>query len=176
MKFLRLNLRKRDVFAAVLTSLLLTCNSTGKLHAQSVETIETNPKNVHEEFVFPLNTQHNHAPGIVEFPNGDLLVSWYRGSGERKADDVVVLGAWKRNGSDKFSEPFVMADQPDFPDCNTCMHVDKEGQLWLFWPTIIANSWESCLTRYRMAKPEDLNGPGAPKWRSEGLVLLSCRG
>ncbi|TXH02330.1 MAG: hypothetical protein E6R05_04310 [Candidatus Moraniibacteriota bacterium] len=23
-----------------------------------------------------------------------------------------------------------------------------------------------------MAKPEDLNGPGAPKWRSEGLVLL----
>jgi hypothetical protein len=24
--------------------------------------------------VFPLNPQHNHAPGIVECPNGDLLV------------------------------------------------------------------------------------------------------
>ena len=35
------------------------------------------------ELVFPLHPQHNHAPGIVECPNGDLLVSWYRGSGER---------------------------------------------------------------------------------------------
>ena len=43
------------------------------------------------ELVFPLHKQHNHAPGIVECPNGDLLVSWYRGSGERSADDVAVL-------------------------------------------------------------------------------------
>ena len=35
------------------------------------------------ELVFPLHAQHNHAPGIVECPNGDLLVSWYRGAGER---------------------------------------------------------------------------------------------
>ena len=42
------------------------------------------------ELVFPLHPQHNHAPGIVQCPNGDLLVSWYRGSGERQADDVAV--------------------------------------------------------------------------------------
>ena len=36
------------------------------------------------ELVFPLHAEHNHAPGIVECPNGDLLVSWYRGSGERR--------------------------------------------------------------------------------------------
>ncbi len=42
------------------------------------------------ELVFPPHAQHNHAPGIVECPNGDLLVSWYRGSGERSADDVAV--------------------------------------------------------------------------------------
>lgn len=135
-------------------------------------TSKTATSDVFSEFVFPLNDQHNHAPGIVEFPNGDLLVSWYRGSGERKADDVVVLGAWKRRGSTQWTEPFVMADQPDFPDCNTCMHVDKSGRLWLFWPTIIANSWESCLTRYKIANPEDLKSSGAPKWSSEGLVLL----
>ena len=45
------------------------------------------------ELIFPLHHQHNHAPAIVECPNGDLLVSWYRGSGERKADDVAVFGA-----------------------------------------------------------------------------------
>jgi len=125
---------------------------------------------VDSSFVFPLDTRHNHAPGIVEFPSGDLLVSWFRGSGERTADDVAVYGAWKRAGAATWSEPFVMADQPGFPDCNTCMHLDDQNRLWLFWPTIIANSWESCLTRYQVA---DLVSPDrAPRWARSGLVLL----
>ena len=33
--------------------------------------------------VFPLNERHNHAPRLVVSPDGQLLVSWYRGSGER---------------------------------------------------------------------------------------------
>ena len=36
-----------------------------------------------QSYVFPFDPHHNHA-GIVECPNGDLLVSWYRGSGERQ--------------------------------------------------------------------------------------------
>jgi len=152
-----------------LVGLLLVHTICEQARCQSPATPANQPVS---EFVFPLDDQHNHAPGIVEFANGDLLVSWYRGSGERKADDVAVLGSWKRKGSDRWSEPFVMADQPDFPDCNTCMHLDKEGRLWLFWPTIIANSWESCLTRYRMATPADLKTEGSPTWSSEGLVLL----
>src|SRR3990172_9112160 len=82
------------------------------------------------ELVFPLNPQHNHAPGIVECPHGDLLVSWYRGSGERSADDVGVYGARRRKGASKWSEPFVLVDTPGFPDCNTTLHVDKQGRLW----------------------------------------------
>jgi hypothetical protein len=57
------------------------------------------------ELIFPLHAQHNHAPGVVECPNGDLFVSWYRGSGERRADDVAVFGAWKAKGDSKWSEP-----------------------------------------------------------------------
>src|SRR6059058_4404714 len=71
------------------------------------------------ELVFPLHPKHNHAPGIVECPNGDLLVSWYRGSGERSADDVAVFGARRKANSDKWSEAFPLADTPGFPDCNT---------------------------------------------------------
>ena len=122
------------------------------------------------EFVFPLNDQHNHAPGIVECPNGDLLVSWYRGTGERSADDVAVFGARRRGGQASWSEPFIMADTPGFPDCNTCMMIDRKNRLRLFWPTIIANSWESCLTRCRTSR--DFVGDGPPKWESDGLVLL----
>jgi predicted neuraminidase len=122
------------------------------------------------ELVFPLHPLHNHAPGIVELQNGDLLVSWYRGSGERTADDVAVYGARKKSGESKWSDAFVMADTPGFPDCNTCMMIDGKNQLWLFWPTILANTWESCLTNYRVSR--DFNGAGPPKWERQGLVLL----
>ena len=125
---------------------------------------------IESELVFPLHGQHNHAPGIVECPNGDLLVSWYRGSGERRADDVAVFGAWKKRGEMTWSEPFLMADRPGFPDCNTFMMIDRRGRLWLFWPTILANTWESCLTNFRVSS--DYTGPGSPKWEREGLILL----
>ncbi len=122
------------------------------------------------ELVFPLNDQHNHAPGIVECPNGELLVSWYRGSGERSADDVAVYGARRKPNESAWSEAFLMADTPGFPDCNTCMMVDRHDRLRLFWPTILANSWESCLTKCRTSS--DYAGPGAPNWDHERLILL----
>jgi CubicO group peptidase (beta-lactamase class C family)/predicted neuraminidase len=126
---------------------------------------------LHEaELVFPLHPKHNHAPGIVECPNGDLLVSWYRGSGERSADDVAVYGARKKGGSDRWGDTFLMADTPGFPDCNTAMFIDARGRLWLFWPLILANSWESCLTRYRVSS--EYQRDGAPKWEWQGIIPL----
>jgi predicted neuraminidase len=123
-----------------------------------------------DELVFPLRPDHNHAAGIVQCPNGDLLVSWYRGSGERTADDVAVYGARRRQGQPRWSEAFVMADTPGFPDCNTAMFVDATGRLWLFWPTIIANTWESCITNYRISKNYIEDGP--PHWDWQGILLL----
>jgi predicted neuraminidase len=124
----------------------------------------------HAELVFPLHPQHNHAPGIVECPNGDLLVSWYRGSGERQADDVAVYGARLRKGNDRWSEPFLLADTPGFPDCNTALFIDAQKRLWLFWPVILDNTWESCLTNYRVATA--CEGEAAPKWDWQGVLYL----
>ena len=50
------------------------------------------------ELIFPLHAQHNHAPGIAVLPGGELFVTWYRGSGERSADDVAVYGSRKKPG------------------------------------------------------------------------------
>lgn len=122
------------------------------------------------ELIFPLNAEHNHAPGIAELKNGDLLVSWYRGSGERRADDVAVLGARRKAGESTWSPEFVMADTPGFPDCNTCLMTDSQGRLFLFWPVIIANTWESCITRFRRA--DSPIGDGCPEWNRDGMMLL----
>ena len=115
------------------------------------------------ELIFPLEDWHNHGSSIVEAPNGDLIVCWFHGSGERQADDVVIRGARKNAGAEKWSEPFLMADAPGFPDTNCCMIIDKQDRLWLLWPTILANTWESALMKYKISS--DYQGlDGAPKW------------
>jgi predicted neuraminidase len=122
------------------------------------------------ELIFPLQDQHNHAPAIVECPNGDLLISWYRGTGERESDDVAVYGARRRHGQQTWGEPFLMADTPGFPDGNTVMFIDSRQRLWLFWPVILANTWESCLTSYRVAT--EYQQGTAPKWEWQGQMFL----
>ena len=123
------------------------------------------------ELVFPLHPQHNHAPGIVECPNGDLLVSWYRGSGERSADDVAVYGARRRKGSDAWSEPFVLADTPGFPETNPVLFIDARRRLMFFWPLIIAHQWETALMKYRISTDyQQASGP--PKWEFQDNIVL----
>lgn len=129
------------------------------------------PEPLHRsELIFPLHPKHNHAPGIAELPDGELFVSWYRGSGERSADDVAVYGARLKPGASEWSADFLLVDTPGFPDCNTCLMCDKDGKLWLFWPIILANSWESCITHYLVAS--DPSGDGCPKWDVNGEILL----
>ncbi len=122
------------------------------------------------EFIFPFNLQHNHAPGIAELANGELIVSWYRGSGERSADDVAVFGARRKPGGAGWGDTFLMTDTPGFPDCNTAMWTDQKGRLMMFWPVIIANSWESCLTHVKVC--DDPSGDGCPTWNWDDTILL----
>jgi predicted neuraminidase len=140
------------------------------LIALSVELTALQPPPYSAELIFPLHDKHNHAPGIVECPNGDLLASWYRGSGERSADDVAVYGSRLKRGAKQWDEPYLLADTPNFPDCNTALFIDREQRLWLFYPTILANTWESCLTNFKIARRYE--EPGVPRWDHEGMILL----
>jgi len=114
------------------------------------------------ELIFPLEHWHSHGSCIVGCPNGDLLVCWYQGSGERTADDVRVMGARQKRGSRQWSAPFVMADTRGYPDTNPCMFIDPKQRLWLFWPVILDNHWESALLKYRISSHYEKAGP--PRW------------
>ena len=63
------------------------------------------------ELIFPLEHWHNHASMIVEAPNGDLLVDWFHGSGERTADDVMIQAARWNRATGKWTAPFTLADR-----------------------------------------------------------------
>lgn len=115
------------------------------------------------ELIFPLEDYHNHGSCIIECPNGDMLVCWFHGSGERKSDDVEILGARWVKATGKWTKPFPMADTPEFPDTNCCMIIDHQGTLWLLWPTIQANLWESALMKYKTSS-DYMKPDGPPKW------------
>jgi predicted neuraminidase len=123
------------------------------------------------ELLFPLEHWHNHASMIVELPGGDLLTCWFHGSGERTADDVMVLGARLRKGTTAWSVPFLMADTPGYPDTNATMFLDPRQRLWLLWPTILANEWHTALMKYKIST--DYRGDGAPRWAMNDVLHIT---
>jgi predicted neuraminidase len=123
------------------------------------------------ELIFPLEHWHNHASSIVEAPNGDLLVCWFHGSGERQADDVKIEGARKKKGAANWSPRFTMADTPGYPDTNCTMFIDPQQRLWLLWPTILANEWHTALMKYRISTR--YSGDGPPQWDVNEVLHLT---
>jgi predicted neuraminidase len=123
------------------------------------------------ELIFPLESWHNHSSSVVELPNRDLLVCWFHGSGERTADDVLIRGArWSRS-TGKWSEPFVMADTPGFPETNPVLFLDSRQRLFFFWPLIVAHQWETALMKYRISTDyQQASGP--PKWEFQDNIVL----
>jgi predicted neuraminidase len=123
------------------------------------------------EFVFPLESWHNHSSSIVEQPNGDLLICWFHGSGERQSDDVLIEGARYSRSAKAWSPRFLMADTPGFPDTNATMFIDSKQRLFLLWPVIIANEWHTAFMKYRISSDYQ-SRPEAPRWSWQDNILL----
>ncbi len=123
------------------------------------------------ELIFPLESWHNHSSSIVETPNGDLLVCWFHGSGERTADDVLIRAARWRRERRTWTRPFTIADAPGFPETNPVLFVDRRERLFLFWPLIIAHRWETALMKYRISTDyQQADGP--PTWAVQDNIVL----
>jgi predicted neuraminidase len=124
------------------------------------------------ELIFPLENFHNHASCIVQCPNGDLLACWYRGVGPEKGDDVAIWGARKLKDEATWRTRFIMADTPGYPDDNPCMFVDPQERLWLLWPTLLANKWETAVMKYRISS--DYQKPDAPPvWAWQDIIHVT---
>ena len=123
------------------------------------------------ELIFPLEKWHNHSSSIVELPNGDLLVCWFHGSGERTADDVLIQAARWNRSSGKWTERFTMADTPGFPETNPVLFLDGRQRLFFLWPLIVAHRWETALMKYRIST--DYQQPsGPPRWEFQDNIVL----
>jgi predicted neuraminidase len=140
------------------------------LTAFSQENVSHSKALVTSGLIFPLQTKHVHASSLVNLPNGDFLVVWFEGSGERKADDVQLMGAKLKKGESNWSVPFQMADTPDIPDCNPILFLNQDKKLFLVWVAVQANKWEQSILMCKTAT--DYLKPGPPNWSWQENILL----
>ncbi|WP_337042330.1 sialidase family protein [Emticicia sp. 17c] len=128
------------------------------------------PAILQTSLIFPVQEKHVHGSSIVSLPNGDFLAVWFQGSGERTADDVKIMGARLKKGTKIWSEPFLMADTPNLPDCNPVLFLNQDNKLFLVWIAVQANKWEQSILRVRTSV--DYNTDAAPVWNWQDNILL----
>lgn len=151
-------------FALLLPLGLLTPSPVEAQSAPKATPVKT------ETLVFPEQEEHTHGSSLVKLPNGDMLVAWFQGSGERTADDVRIMGARLPKGETQWSKPFLMADTPHIPDCNPVLFLNHEKKLFLVWIAVQANQWEQSILRVRTST--DYTGNAAPAWSWQDNILL----
>lgn len=97
------------------------------------------PENVEKEHRFaagidPYFSRHNHDPGLMALPNGDLLYIFYTSTYEDEPE--VALAAMRlRYGSDQWDWPSRFLDFADVNDVAPLCWNDN-GNLWLFFGAI----------------------------------------
>jgi len=125
---------------------------------------------IEKELIFAPQHEHTHGSSIVALPNGDLIAAWFQGSGERKSDDVRIMGARLEKGKKVWSKPFLMADTPGLPDCNPVLFLNNKKKLFLVWIAVQGNRWEGSILRTRTTT--DYNKSGVPVWEWQDNILL----
>ena len=125
---------------------------------------------VSEQLIFAPQHEHAHGSSIVILPNGDKLAAWFQGSGERTSDDVRIMGARQKKGAKTWSDPFLMADTKNIPDCNPVLFLNQNNKLFLVWIAVQANRWEHSILRFRTSTSFDVDG--SPVWEWQDNILL----
>ena len=125
---------------------------------------------VESMLIFPGQEKHVHGSSMVALPNGDLLSVWFYGNGERNSDDVKLMGARLQKGAKTWSDPFLMADTPNLPDCNPVLFLNQKEKLFLVWIAVQSNRWEQSILRVKTTF--NYAKAGAPIWEWQDNILL----
>ena len=137
----------------------------------------------------PLFSQHNHVPGLVECPNGDLLAAWYTCNRETPREEHGIAVSRLRYGADEWDLASPFWDAPDRNDHTTTLWKDETGKIYHF-QGLGAACWNTTATIYRTSTNNGVTW-SEPYWverehtdytfvestifrNSLGHILLSC--
>ena len=103
-------------------------------------------KQLQTNTISKVENQHLHGSSIAQLPNGDMIATWFEGSGEKRHNDVKIMAS-TYNGK-KWDKPYVIADTPNLPDINPVIFVNN-NDVWLFYFTTRFNTWQSSVLKYK---------------------------
>jgi hypothetical protein len=97
--------------------------------------------------VHPAVLAHNHSPGFVAMPNGDLLAIWFTSSTARTEyqANVRFIQARLRCGARQWDMPELFVDFADMNEQSALLWNDR-GRIWFFgggrgWPKNVPFKW-----------------------------------
>src|SRR5690348_1824864 len=91
---------------------------------------ETNPQRL-EGFIPILHPNDSHASNLLVLDNGDIVCTWFTGSGEGNPDTNVVFSRLAA-GSNEWTRPIQLSDDPERSEQNPVLFQAPDGKLWLF--------------------------------------------
>jgi len=103
------------------------------------------------EAYLPSPCVQNHAANLAVLGNGDLACVWFGGTQEG-IPDISVYFSRLAKGSDRWSEPRKLSDDPGRSEQNPVLFNTPKGELWLIWTAQISGNQDTSLIRKRVSR------------------------
>lgn len=88
---------------------------------------------------------NHHGSSVSVQPDGTVLAVWYHGVAEKSKDSRILIS--RRPAGGGWSLPEVLFDDPDFAEGNPVIWVREDGELYLFFVTILGENWPDAEVR-----------------------------
>ena len=135
----------------------------------AAEVTDAAPITIHKVFGPETKTgPYKHPSCVTQLANGDLYLAYYGGAGEY-ANATVVYGSRQIAGTNDWSAPVVIADNPVRSLGNPVVWQAPDGVVWLFYVTRFGDTWSSSRIKAK------LSHDGAKSW-SDSFVLTLREG
>lgn len=134
----------------------------------SVATTLSSAQQIHIEKVFGPETdtgRYKHPSSFECLDNGDFYLVYYGGKGEY-AWDTAIFGSRKTKGSDTWSEPVPIAQNPFQSMGNPVLWQAPDNRVWLFFVVRFGDTWS---TSRVMSKISD---DGCETWSDAFMVSI----
>ena len=104
-----------------------------------------------ERIPTPAGRPFNHAPTIVELPDGRLIVAWYSGTKEKSRDTAILFTL--RKGEKKWSPPEILVDTPQRAEGNPVLSILGK-EIYCFYSVLWGKGWSTAHLFYVKSQVE----------------------
>jgi predicted neuraminidase len=103
------------------------------------------------ECFIPTPCVQNHAAFLHVLPGGDLGCVWFGGTQEG-VPDISVHFSRLATGTDRWSDPVRLSDDPTRSEQNPLLFTAPDGALWLLWTAQVSGHQDTAIVRRRISR------------------------